>query len=175
MTAAAIGQSSTGAPNIVPRLGARILLLDPTDRVLLLQAHDPVEPFRRWWELPGGGIQPGESTIDTCRRELAEETGIHLRDVGPCVWIRESRFRFRGQHYYRRDWIHVAHLPQQAESLEPTQLTDNEQEILLDERWWSAKELAAATTQWFLPRRLPELLPAILAGHYTDHPLELNE
>jgi 8-oxo-dGTP pyrophosphatase MutT (NUDIX family) len=174
MTTAVGDQSIADALETTPRLGARVLLLDPTDRVLLLQAHDPIEPSRRWWELPGGGLQPGESTTDACLRELAEETGIHLRDVGPCVWIRETRFRFRGRRYHRRDWIHVARLPQQVESLDPTQLTDNEQEILLDQRWWSTAELTAAA-EWFLPRRLPELLPAVLAGYYTDQPLELNE
>jgi 8-oxo-dGTP pyrophosphatase MutT (NUDIX family) len=175
MTAATVGQSSSEALKIAPRLGARVLLLDPTDRVLLLQAHDPVEPPRRWWELPGGGLQPGESTTDACRRELAEETGIQLCDVGPCVWIRESRFRFRGRRYHRRDWVHVARLSHHVQSLDHPQLSENEKEILLDQRWWSAAELAAATTEWFLPRRLPELLPAILAGPYTDFPLELNE
>jgi 8-oxo-dGTP pyrophosphatase MutT (NUDIX family) len=174
MTAAAIGQT-TGDPLSRPRLGARILLLDPTDRVLLLHAHDPVEPRRRWWELPGGGIQPGETTTDACRRELAEETGIHLHDIGPCVWIRESRFLFRGRRYHRRDWIHVARLPYLAKSRDRTQHTDNEKEILLGERWWSAPELSAATTEWFLPYRLPELLPPIRAGHYSNHPIELSD
>src|SRR6266516_734358 len=86
-----------------PRLGARVLLLDADDRMLLLRAHDPAEPDRRWWELPGGGLQPSETTVQACQRELAEETGIELdpNEVGPCVWVRETRFRFRGRRYHR--------------------------------------------------------------------------
>ncbi len=58
-----------------PRLGARVLLLDANDRLLLLHAHDPTERDRRWWELPGGGLRPSETTAQACQRELAEETG----------------------------------------------------------------------------------------------------
>jgi 8-oxo-dGTP pyrophosphatase MutT (NUDIX family) len=173
MTVAIGGQAGTFSG--APRLGARMLLLDPEDRLLLLHAHDPVEPNRRWWELPGGGLHPGEGTADACRRELAEETGIHLEAVGPCVWVRETRFRFRGQHYHRREWIHVARLPYQGTARERTRHTDNEKATLLGERWWSVAELVGATTEWFLPRRLGELLPPILAGRFTALPIELHD
>jgi len=161
-----------------PRLGARVLLLDANDRLLLLRAHDPAEPDRRWWELPGGGLHPGETTAQACQRELAEETGIELDldEVGPCVWVRETRFRFRGRHYHRREWVHLARLPQPGAAARALiSHTANEQLTLLGERWWSAAELAAATGQWFLPPSLPALLPDILAGNYDNTPIELNQ
>jgi hypothetical protein len=83
------------APTLRP--GARVLLLDPADRVLLLHATDPTAHTRHWWELPGGGLQPGETTTAACRRELAEETGILLDDIGPCIRVRESRFTYNGR------------------------------------------------------------------------------
>ncbi|MGH3829020.1 MAG: NUDIX domain-containing protein [Pseudonocardiaceae bacterium] len=42
--------------SVGPRLGARVLLLDPLDRVLLIHARDPEDPGHHWWELPGGGL-----------------------------------------------------------------------------------------------------------------------
>jgi 8-oxo-dGTP pyrophosphatase MutT (NUDIX family) len=159
-----------------PRLGARVLLLDANDRLLLLCAHDPAEPDRRWWELPGGGLHPGETTAQACQRELAEETGIELdpNEVGPCVWVRETRFRFRGRHYHRREWVHLARLPE-IDTRQRTCHTANEQLTLLGERWWAAEELVAASGEWFLPPSLPALLPDILAGRYGVIPIELHQ
>lgn len=47
------------------RIGARVLLLDPADRVLLIHALDPTDPGRHWWELPGGGLDEGDDLRDT--------------------------------------------------------------------------------------------------------------
>jgi 8-oxo-dGTP pyrophosphatase MutT (NUDIX family) len=93
-------------PSPAPRLGARVLLLDQADRVLLIHARDP---DHHWWELPGGGVDPGETLADTAIREVAEETGIVLEALGPCVWIRETRFRYRNRAHHRRAHVFLAH------------------------------------------------------------------
>lgn len=33
-----------------------------------------------WWEVSGGGVQAGESSIEAVRREVIEETGIDISD-----------------------------------------------------------------------------------------------
>ena len=54
-------------------LGARAIVLDRTDRVLLVR-HTYVEG----WHLPGGGVEPGETAIDCVRREVREEGNVEI-------------------------------------------------------------------------------------------------
>ena len=54
----------------------RIVLTDHDGRLLMLQraADDDVLPGA--WELPGGGIDPGETARQAAARELHEEVGV---------------------------------------------------------------------------------------------------
>ena len=62
------------------RLAARVILLDPDDRVLLMR-YDDGPPNGRHWSTPGGGLDPGEDYPAAAARELAEETGWHDVDL----------------------------------------------------------------------------------------------
>jgi ADP-ribose pyrophosphatase YjhB (NUDIX family) len=90
------------------RVGARVLLLNHADEVLLIHARDPDHPDHHWWELPGGGQDPGEKLEDTARREIAEETGLVLDEIGRKLWTRESRFTYRGREHHRLDHVYLA-------------------------------------------------------------------
>jgi ADP-ribose pyrophosphatase YjhB (NUDIX family) len=56
------------------RLAARVIVLDPEDRVLLFR-YDDGPPNGSHWCTPGGGLNDGEAYLEGARRELAEETG----------------------------------------------------------------------------------------------------
>ena len=91
------------------RRAARVVVLDPADRILLINARDPFGRDRRdWWEIPGGGIDRGEHTHDAVRRELWEEAGIRDAEIGPCVWTQTVRFTFAGLRFDQDEWVHVA-------------------------------------------------------------------
>jgi 8-oxo-dGTP pyrophosphatase MutT (NUDIX family)/predicted kinase len=57
-------------------LAAGVLLFDEHDRVLLV---DPT--YKPGWEFPGGVVERGEAPARAGMREVAEETGIRLREV----------------------------------------------------------------------------------------------
>ncbi len=47
-------------------------------RVLLVHRRPSKRAYPDVWELPGGVMEPGESELDTLRRELHEELGVHV-------------------------------------------------------------------------------------------------
>ncbi len=57
------------------RVGASAVIVDDGGRVLLVK-----HTYGRCnWELPGGHTDPGESAMETARREVREETGLRVR------------------------------------------------------------------------------------------------
>jgi len=69
------------------RLTARVVLLDPQDRVLLLKGRLPSQPQGpSFWFTVGGGLEDGESLAEAALRETLEETGLADVARGPVVW-----------------------------------------------------------------------------------------
>lgn len=61
-----------------PRAAA--IILDQEQKLLLLRQKNPYNGFE-WWTLPGGGMEPEESAIDTIVREVQEECGVKCRPI----------------------------------------------------------------------------------------------
>ena len=58
----------------IERSSVRVVLLDAAGAVLLFRTIDPAMPESgTWWELPGGGVEAGESAVDTAVREVLED------------------------------------------------------------------------------------------------------
>lgn len=128
------------------RATARVLLLSPDDRVLLLEDSDPTAPGSpSFWITPGGGIEAGESPVEAAVRELAEETGIVL----PATEIRGPVAARTVVHGYsdtiavQDETFFVAHAP--GLEVSPTGLTDDEQYTMRGHRWWTRAELRSST------------------------------
>lgn len=54
-------------------------------------------------QLPGGGLDPGETHEAAARRELDEELELTCEALGPCIWIREHVFPWDGRVYRQRE------------------------------------------------------------------------
>lgn len=54
-----------------PRISAGALFTDTDGRVLLVRPT-----YKPHWDIPGGYVEPGESPLAACRREIREELGI---------------------------------------------------------------------------------------------------
>lgn len=154
----------------IVRAAARLIVIAPDDRVLLMawQSEHLRSPDHRVWITPGGGLEPGETHEQAAERELREETGIDA-PLGPCVWERRHLFKFNDARLDQRERFYVVRAPDATWSR--AGWTDYEHRDIVDVRWWSVEEIAASTT-WFAPRRLAELVPEIIAGQYPNTPFD---
>lgn len=152
------------------RRGARVLLLDAADRVLMLRGHDVDQPERSWWFTVGGGIDPGEDDRGAAVREVREEVGITLAPenlVGP-VWTRSAVFDFYAEHCRQDEVFFLA----RVDAFDPADVdradwTAVEHESVDEVRWWSLDDLARVereTGTAVYPQGLPTLLRDLLAG-----------
>ena len=57
-------------------LGARAIVVNDKNEVMLVKHR-----YEPGWQLPGGGVEHGESPIEALRRELVEEAGIQMLGV----------------------------------------------------------------------------------------------
>jgi putative (di)nucleoside polyphosphate hydrolase len=145
------------------RPGVGIMLLNRRGRVFVGRRVDmPIAPA---WQMPQGGIDPGETPRQAAMRELEEEIGTGKAEI-----LGESRSwltyelpaelagrwggRYRGQ---RQKWFAM-------------RFTGNDEDINL-----ATTHPEFDAWQWVAPERLPELIVPFKRQLYTDILAEFSE
>ncbi|MFI4974543.1 MAG: NUDIX hydrolase [Caulobacterales bacterium] len=155
------------------RRTARVVLLDPEGRVLLMQGRLPSNPRGpAAWFTVGGGMEPGESVEEAAAREVLEETGFADVRLGPVVWYSETVLRDPDQ----RPWhFKENYLVAWCAGGEPSRegWTPLEAELVVGLRWWTVQELEV-TGEAVFPTGLAQLLADVIAGRFSPEPLVIR-
>ena len=148
---------------VTRRRGARVIVV-AGDEVLLQADTDPGLPGSRFWQTPGGGIDPGEGPAEAAVRELLEETGlaVEVADLGAPLAVRRvthgysDRILIQEETFYRID----------VERFEPVAagLTERERQRRVGTDWHRLADLPDPV--W--PAELAELVAAPAAAVPRD-------
>ena len=156
------------------RRSARILLVDGTDRVLLLKAlPDTAFPGKAWsWITPGGGVNAGEPLAAAAVREAREEVGLAITEadlVGPVAYGAGHVVTNWATGIFRDDYFLVR---VDAHDVDTSAMEEFEAGNHLGHRWWTVEELES-TTDAIVPFGLAGLLTDLIAGRVPAEPVEL--
>lgn len=159
---------------LVERHVVRLIALDAEGRILLFRIHEPLYPEEgTCWELPGGGIDDGETYVTAALRELREETGIvaESSDVGPPAWSRRATFRHAGERRLQTEVVVLLRLDRSRPAVDASKQLADEKETYCGFRWWSVSEIETSGER-FYPGSLPRYARRVLEGEQIDEPFE---
>ena len=174
MAASWAAVDSTSHP-LIERNVVRAVVIDGADRVLLLQVGELGNPeFGTAWELPGGGIEAGETHAQAVIRELREETGIVVaaEQIATPSWKRDVLYDYRGARRLQHEAISLVRLAGPTPTIQSVLRDGFEQQDLFDARWWTQREILDSS-EWFYPRSLPSMLNRFLDGAVIEEALEV--
>ncbi|MDD1963745.1 NUDIX domain-containing protein [Pseudomonas putida] len=125
------------------RSASRILLISPSDRLLLfkIEYRAGVLAGMSYWATPGGQLGVGESFEAAAMRELKEETGVDVQSVGPCIAHREFLWKMPdGGDVLAIENYYVARAG--IEQCSSDSWSGQERGAIGEVRWWSQADLA---------------------------------
>ena len=154
----------------IRRFAARVVVLDPDQRVLLFNWANRKQGTN-WWATPGGGLEEGETPKAAGIRELVEEAGIVVDDLEGPLW--------RSSHFFRsgEDLVNQYETFFLARVGSDTVSTDGfdafESAIALGHRWWPLEEMAASPEAIY-PRGLSRLVGDVLRDGVPEKALAIR-
>lgn len=161
---------------MIERPSARLILLDPQERLFLFNVHDPAvfdpaQPFfDPFWVMIGGMVDPGEDFAEAAVREAGEETKLPVAGVPRWVWTRERRMSWRGKDVMHKERFFLART--ERTDVDTSGLDERERSWTRGHRWWAVDEILASAER-FEPLDLGVRLQALLRDGVPDEPIVL--
>ncbi|WP_299191806.1 NUDIX domain-containing protein [uncultured Erythrobacter sp.] len=135
------------------RRSARLIVLDPSERVLMFRFDVAGRP--PFWVTAGGECEPDESFEEAARRELLEETGISA-DPGEQIARTTPEFvTVEGEPVQADERYFLVRVPEPSISTDCH--TALEQQVMTQHRWFSLDELGGWHEALF-PENLAKLI-----------------
>ena len=162
---------------MIERPSARLILLDPQDRLFLFNVHDPkvFDPanphFDPFWVMIGGMVDPGEDFAEAAVREAREETALIVTGDVHWVWTRERRMSWRGTDVLHKERFFLAR--SNSTEIDTSGLDEKERSWTRGHRWWAPDEIAASSDR-FEPIDLGTRLKALLRDGPPREPIVLT-
>jgi 8-oxo-dGTP pyrophosphatase MutT (NUDIX family) len=144
-----------------PRASAIVLR---AGRVLLSRAEADA-----FWALPGGRIEPGETSGRALLREMAEELGLRAH-LGRLVWVVENRFAHGGRRFHEIGFCYLVDVPEGMGGIRDGEFRAVEPHLRF--RWVPLADLAAIDLRPAFLRQgltaLPDGVEHVLAGGFCE-------
>lgn len=114
------------------------------------------------WIVPGGGVDPGETHEEAAKREVLEETGLVVADVGSKIYEERIPLPYDDAIFPGAHQQFFALAVDTEFEISTAGWTESEHIDVTAWRWWSLEELTH-TSDPFEPRHLPGILERLFS------------
>ena len=105
-----------------------------SQQILAIELEDPLSR-KRYWSLPGGALEPGETTAEGAIRETLEETGYEVKLTSD-VFTNHYLFRWNGGVFDCTTHWYLAELVDETSVHEPQDVDDADYLLRSDWLGW---------------------------------------